>query len=235
MKAKYKIVADTLESEIRSGVYSESKKIPTEEEIGERFGVSRNTTRKAIDLLVQKGWVYQVQGSGVFVREMTEGTVVNLQNMNGLTEDFPDKKIETKVIDFKLIEANQDIADKMQCKLGTPIYFVNRLRVIDDETYSIEYSYFNKDLILYLNDEIIKKSIYNYIREDLKLTIGLVDRIFYADYVSDTDAKLLGVEKNAPAIINENKTRLANGEIFDYSRAVLNYKNVKFTLLSNLK
>lgn len=236
MKAKYKIVADTLEEEIRNGVYSENKKIPTEEEIGERFEVSRNTTRKAIDLLVQKGWVYQVQGSGVFIREMSENeNIVNIQHMNGLTKDFPDKKIETRVIDFKLIKADKEISKKMQCKIDTPIYFVNRVRLLEDEVYSIEYSYFNKDLILYLNEGIIEGSIYNYIREDLKLTIGLVDRLFYADYVSDKDAKLLGIEKNAPALVNENKAKLANGEIFDYSKSILHYKHIKFEFLSNLK
>lgn len=236
MKAKYKVVADTLEEEIRIGLYSETKKIPTEEEIGERFGVSRNTTRKAIDLLVQKGWLYQVQGSGVFIREMSESVnVVNLQNMNGLTKDFPNKKIETKVIDFKLIKANEELAQKMQCEIDTPIYFVNRVRLVEDEIYSVEYSYFNKDLILYLNEGIIASSIYNYIREDLKLVIGLVDRLFYADYISEKDANLLGVELTAPALVNESKAKLANGEIFDYSKSILHYKNTKFEFLSNLK
>lgn len=235
MKAKYKIVAETLEKEISEGMYDETKKIPTEEELGQRFEVSRNTIRKAIEILVKKGWVYQIQGSGVFVRDNLGPNMINLQNMNGLTNDFSDREIRTEVINFDLIQADKTLSEKMKCEIGTPIYFVNRLRYIDGKSYTVEYSYFNKNLILYLNEEIIRGSIYNYIREDLKLNIGLVDRIFYADYISDNDAELLGVENGAPTMVNENMAKLANGEIFDYSIAILNYKNMKFTFLSNLK
>lgn len=235
MSVKYKKVADELEKEIYQGVYNDKKKIPTEEELCQRFEVSRNTTRKAIQVLVQKGCVYQVQGSGVFVREQMNENYVNLQNMNGVTKDFPGRNVETKVVDFKLIEADEELSDKMQCNIGDPIYFVNRIRIIDGEKYAIEYSYFNKNLVLYLNEEIVRGSIYNYIREDLKLTIGIIDRFIYADYISDRDAKYLDIEKGAPALVNENKAKLNNGEIFDYSKTILNYKNIKFTFMSNLK
>lgn len=235
MSVKYKIIADTLEKEIEQGKYSDTNKMPTEAELGNRFEVSRNTIRKAIEILVKKGIAYQVQGSGAFIRESLGENFVNLQNMNGLTKDFADKTIETKVLDFKLIKADEKIANKMKCEVGTDIYFVNRLRTVDGWTYTVEYSYFNKDLILYLNKDIIKGSIYNYIREDLKLTIGLVERIFYADTLSDIDAKLLKLEKGGAALINENVAKLNTGEIFDYSVAIVNSKNVKFTFLSNLK
>lgn len=238
MQVKYKMVADILQREIDEGLYNENNRIPTEDELRNRFEVSRNTIRKAIELLVQRGRVYQVRGSGVFVRNTKKHDVYNIisiQNMNGVTKDFPHKKVRTKVLDFKLINADEELAEKMECKVGAPIYFVNRLRFLDDEVYTIEYSFFNKELILYLNEEIINGSIYGYIREDLKLNIGLVDRIFYADYISDRDAELLDLEKNAPALVNENTARLANGEIFDYSKSISNYKNVQFTFLSNLK
>lgn len=238
MRAKYKVVSDTLEKEIKEGIYDKNNKIPTEGELIKRFDVSRNTIRKAIESLVQKGCVYQIQGSGIFVRESVDTntvTTINLQDMSGVTKDFADKKVETKVVDFKLIKADKNIAQKMKCEIGTPIYFVNRVRILDGESHIVEYSYFNKDLILFLDKEIIKGSIYNYIRQDLKLTIGLVDRIIYSDYLSERDAKLLGLRKNEPALINENIVRLGNGEIFDYSKSVLNYKNIRFTFLSNLK
>ncbi len=242
MKSKYRVVADTLEEEIIKGSYNKDKKIPTEEEIGKRFEVSRNTVRKAIEYLVKKGSVYQVQGSGVFIRENehlckdnSESKIINLQNMYGLSKDCPGKNIYTKIIDFKLIEADEFLAKKIKCKLGTPIYFVNRVRIIDECIASIEYSYFNKEAIPYLNEEIIQKSIYNYITKDLNLTIGVVDRVVYAEYLSTKDASIYGFEEGSPALINENVAYLTNGQVFDYSRVVLNYKNVKFSFLANLK
>lgn len=238
MKAKYKIVADILEKEISEGVYNENEKIPTEEELGKRFEVSRNTVRKAIECLVQKGCVYQVQGSGIFLRKSIDNdniNTINIQKMNGVTNDFKNKKIETQIIEFKLIKADKNISNKMNCKIGTPIYYVNRLRLIDKNPDIMEYSYFNKELILHLNENIVKGSIYDYIRDNLKLSIGLIDRIFYGDYLTDKDRKYLRLEKKAPALICENMARLSNGEIFNYSKSVHNYKNIRFSFLANLR
>lgn len=238
MKAKYKIVADILEKEISEGVYNENEKIPTEEELGKRFEVSRNTVRKAIECLVQKGCVYQVQGSGIFLRKSIDNdniNTINIQKMNGVTNDFKNKKIETQIIEFKLIKADKNISNKMNCKIGTPIYYVNRLRLIDKNPDIMEYSYFNKELILHLNENIVKGSIYDYIRDNLKLSIGLIDRIFYGDYLTDKDRKYLRLEKKAPALICENIARLSNGEIFNYSKSVHNYKNIRFSFLANLR
>ncbi|OPJ55656.1 GntR family transcriptional regulator [Alkalithermobacter paradoxus] len=235
MAAKYRVIVDTLEKELIEGVYIETKKIPTEEELMSRFGVSRNTIRKAIEVLVSRGYLYQVQGSGIFVREAAFKGYVNLERLKGLTTDFPTNKIETKIIDFKLTHADKDLAQKMRCEEGSSVYFVNRLRMVDGKPFGVEYSYFNKAIVTYLNEEIIQKSIYDYIRYDLNLTIGFADRIIYADIISDKDAKILGLPKNSPALINDNIVFLNNGEVFDVSRTIHHYRNVKLLKLSNFR
>ncbi|MEB2589540.1 GntR family transcriptional regulator, partial [Bacillus cereus] len=45
MSAKYKQIADVLEQNIRDGLFNETKKLPTEEALMNRFEVSRNTIR----------------------------------------------------------------------------------------------------------------------------------------------------------------------------------------------
>ena len=42
--------------------------LPSERAIGDQFGVSRITVRRAIAELQQEGLLYSVQGKGVFVR-----------------------------------------------------------------------------------------------------------------------------------------------------------------------
>lgn len=237
MTVKYKMISDKLEKEILDGVYIKNNKIPTEE-IVKRFNVSRNTVRKAIDNLAKKGYVYQIQGSGVFVKNIEEDLdyeVINLQNMHGLTNDLINKSIDSKLIEFKIIKADEFLAEKMKCDINEKIYFVNRIRYVDDEIFGIEYSYYNKNVITYLDEKIALKSIYNYIMKDLKLTIGAVDRKIYADELTIKDAKIMNYKEKMPCLVNENKAYLNTGKIFDYSRTILNYKNVKFSFLSNCK
>ena len=73
MAIKYKEIADCLDKEIRDGIFNQTKKLPTEEELIKEFEVSRNTIRKAITQLVNRGYIYQVQGVACFyVRNLSQ-------------------------------------------------------------------------------------------------------------------------------------------------------------------
>ena len=52
---------------IHSGRYQPNDQLPTEHEISEQSGMSRQTVRQSIGALVQEGWLYRKQGSGTFV------------------------------------------------------------------------------------------------------------------------------------------------------------------------
>lgn len=60
-------VADWLAREIRSGRLVAGEKLPTEQELIGRFGVSRTVIREAMAALRSQGLVVSRQGSGVFV------------------------------------------------------------------------------------------------------------------------------------------------------------------------
>ncbi len=235
MAVKYKEIALSIEENINNGLYNEDKKLPTEEILMKRYNVSRNTVRKAISVLVDRGYVYQVQGSGIFIRKASKEGYITLGNMRGLTGDFASKKITTKLLELKVIKANANQAEKMRCAVGTDLYFVKRLRFLEDENFAVEYSYYNKDIIPYLNNEIVEKSIYDYILKDLKLSIGFADKIIYCEKLDKEHSILLSLDEGDPATIIEDTVFLTNGLIFDISKVVYNYKLAKMLSLANYK
>lgn len=60
----YRQVYDILFSEIGEGVYQETNMLPSEKELCGRFGIERNTVRKALQILVEQGMVERVPGCG---------------------------------------------------------------------------------------------------------------------------------------------------------------------------
>ncbi len=64
---KYKEVYQWALEGINSGVLRTGEKLPSENELSERFGLSRQTVRHAIDILVQEKLVQRVRGSGTYV------------------------------------------------------------------------------------------------------------------------------------------------------------------------
>ena len=234
MNPKYIIISNEIEDKINNGEYRFGGKLPTEEELTNLYQVSRNTIRKAIDNLTKKGYVIPIQGSGMFIRDISMEKAINLENFRGLSVDYPNSVIETTILDFEEIGANEVIANIMKCEINTPLYYVSRLRKIDGQPWVIEYSYFNREQVPYLDLDIINSSIYSYIRDTLNKQIGYVDRVIEASPLNPKDAKLLGLEIGDPALVSTNKSMFKSGEIFDYSIDVHHYKFTKFLKLSNL-
>lgn len=235
MAVKYKLIAKQIEEDIIGGKYEATKKLPTVEELMEMYDVSRSTIRQAISSLVEKGEIYQVQGSGIFIRATDRDNCINLQYMRGLSGDFERNRIKTKTIELKVISAGKELAEKMRCEEDTEIYFIKRLRFIDGEPYTVEYSYYNKEIVPYLNKEIVEKSIYRYMKDNLRLNIGFADKVIYCEPLNEDNSKLLGLKEGEGSLIIEDTVYLTNGLIFDTSKVVYNYKHARLLSLSNFK
>lgn len=67
MEPKYQTVAESLRRDIATGMYGDGDALPTEAELKDQFGVSRQTVRQAISLLENDGLVLRRRGSGTYV------------------------------------------------------------------------------------------------------------------------------------------------------------------------
>jgi GntR family transcriptional regulator, transcriptional regulator of bglA len=200
-----------------------------------KFEVSRNTIRKAINQLVNRGFIYQVQGSGMFLREKSGSDTINLGSLRGLTKDLTSKTIETKILALQVVEADEKIATQLRCEVRSKLYYIKRLRIVDKEPFSIEISYFKKEIVPYLNEDIASNSIYSYLIEDLKLNIGFADKVINSEKVDEASAALLHVNPLDPALIIENTVCLTNGTIFELSKSIFHYQKAKILNRINFK
>jgi GntR family transcriptional regulator len=65
-------VYDDLMSEIRSGDLAVDDRLPSEFELAEQYGVSRDVIRRAKEAMVGEGWLIVLQGRGTFVAHPTQ-------------------------------------------------------------------------------------------------------------------------------------------------------------------
>ncbi len=66
-RRKYQRVRDRLQAEIHAGHFAPGQPLPTEIELAQSMGISRNTVRQALGQLEEEGMVERVQGRGTFV------------------------------------------------------------------------------------------------------------------------------------------------------------------------
>jgi DNA-binding GntR family transcriptional regulator len=63
----YVQIADVIEEQIRSGDLAPGRRIPSETDIRQTFGVARETARRAVAVLRERGVVYTVPHRGTYV------------------------------------------------------------------------------------------------------------------------------------------------------------------------
>ena len=71
----YQQVANAIRAAITSRTFTPGDKLPSLNELSERYGVARMTVQQAMRVLREEGLIVSRQGSGVFVRERTERPV----------------------------------------------------------------------------------------------------------------------------------------------------------------
>ncbi|MCD7957822.1 MAG: GntR family transcriptional regulator [Lachnospiraceae bacterium] len=67
MGIKYRTLAESLKKEITNRGPLGSQKLPTEAELARTYGVSRQTVRQALSLLLHEGLIEKRQGSGTYI------------------------------------------------------------------------------------------------------------------------------------------------------------------------
>lgn len=68
-RPRHEQISDYLREKIEQGAYDIDEKLPSENELGDMFDVSRVTVRRALQTLEHEGYIYRRQGLGSFVKE----------------------------------------------------------------------------------------------------------------------------------------------------------------------
>ena len=69
MAAKYEQLASMLKSELQQILRKGGTKLATEAELSERYHMSRQTVRHALELLEEEGLIERRQGSGSYIKD----------------------------------------------------------------------------------------------------------------------------------------------------------------------
>ena len=134
-------LVENLQAEILSGKYSQGELFATEKSLVERYRISSTTVRRALQVLVQKGYLYRKAGKGTFIRRLQiEETLGPLWSFYEEMEVLG-LKATTDLLAIEVQKANRFIAQKLQLTESDPIYRIKKLLRANDEPVAIFDSY----------------------------------------------------------------------------------------------
>ncbi len=188
-------IAQDLRQEIEDGKLRPGQQLPTEAELREKYGTSRNTVRDAMKWLASRAMIDSRPGQGTFVAEHPDAFVMTL---SADTETGPgggegaaaDSEIKLRGHLARLgsprVELRQavgHIARRLEVAVGTLIVARHQPRYIDGAPWSLQTTFYPMDLVtrgaegLLVAADIPQGTI-TYLHETLGLTqVGCRDRI----------------------------------------------------------
>ncbi|MFC0558062.1 GntR family transcriptional regulator [Halalkalibacter alkalisediminis] len=230
---KYQQIANEIEKYIEEHALQQGDKLPVLETLMTHFEASKSTIIKSLDLLEKKGVVFQVRGSGIFVRRHKRKGYISLLSNQGFKKDLEDFNVTSEVIELEVRKPTEEAALNLNIEPGDDVYYVKRVRYINGQTLCLEESFYNKSIITYLNTEIVSESIFNYIRDALGLKVGFSDIYLQVDKLNGEEANYLGLPNRSPKLCVETIFHLTNGQPFDFSKITYNYQQSQFFIQAN--
>lgn len=228
----YRQIANAIREKISSGEYKVGEALPTEAQLRETFSVSRVTVRQAIKLLVENQEIESVQGSGTYVKASKVNYDIYQQSSFSEKWAHLDKVTHSDVLAFEVQPATLTIAEYLNIDEGTLVYFIKRVRFIDDTPITVEETWMPLSLFPDLTYQIMQGSKYDYIENQKHYTIVRSEQEISPILPPADTAGLLKIDPGMPIIEKKTKGFLSDGTIFEFSKNHISPVEYKFTLIA---
>ena len=219
---KYQIVYKDLEKAIHCQKYQVGDFLPTEQELVD-------TIRKALSLLVEEGLVKKIHGVGsqVISQEQVNFPVSDLTSYQELIEQ-QGLKSQTNIISLDKIIVDIILSEKTGFSRSQQVWCLIRQRIVDGCASVVDIDYLDVRLMPQLNRSIAENSIYDYLENQLHLSISHAFKEITIDNTSEQDKILIDIGKDHHVVCIRSKVYLNNGNQLQFTESRHKLEKFKF-------
>ncbi|MEH7220488.1 GntR family transcriptional regulator [Bacillus toyonensis] len=226
----YHQLIERLKDSIEKGHWTLGDKIPSENQLMEQFGVSRNTVKKAIEELVQEGILYRIQGKGTFVAKPK--LQQSLMGFYSFSKVLKEKGMNPKDIILKIeeVKPNAKIKEALQLSENVNVIEMKRLRCAEDEPYILESSFIPKHVVTDI--EQLKKvgeiSLYDLFSQQFNTVVTRANEAFEPVLIRADESEYLQTEVGRPALLLERTAYDTNGVPVEFCISIVRGDRCRF-------
>ena len=229
----YRQIAAQLRREITSGEYGRDGKLPNETDLMAKFGVARETLRRAIASLQADGLVSVVHGRGTFVRTPLLRLPSSRFNRQARQPGIGPFELacqlagipgQGEVVAVERIPADDEVAIGLDVEPGTTV--VHRKRHMHagdpDRVIQIQDGYLPADLVtgtVLAGPEKIRDGIYAAL-DSIGHPVDKSSETVSARMATPDEAKILGIRNGVPVIVITRRSYDPDRTIVEWSRVV---------------
>jgi len=193
-------VANVLREKIKNEEYEVGDILPTEMQLIKDFGVSRITMRKALDYLVNEGYIIRQRGKGTLVKKKDDVSTSMKSSFGEVKEKG--ERSKKKLLEVKMINPTKEVAELFNIERSSFVIIMKRAILVENKTVAIFDNYINPIVPITVQDDF-NNSFYKLLSEKgYAVTTGKEQ--ISATISNGEDKKIFDL-KNPVAIITRKK------------------------------
>ncbi|HJZ74458.1 MAG TPA: GntR family transcriptional regulator [Vicinamibacterales bacterium] len=217
--------------DIESGRWRPGERLPTEDELIDRFKVSKITVRHALRDLTQLGYIRREQGRGTFVQgpPLEEGP----RELKSFTSEVQGHgfRATSRVLEQGVVTATPDIAARLEVPEGEAVFRLHRLRLADGEPMGLQTAYIPMRLVPGIDKlSFTGASLYEVLASRYSLYPAGARETHQAVQVTEEAALLLRAPVGSPALAAERLTSLEDGRPLELVHSIMRGDRYKIVL-----
>ncbi|HCW34540.1 MAG TPA: trehalose operon repressor [Staphylococcus sp.] len=217
---KYMKIYQSICEKILNGEYAHLQQLPSENELTKIYSTSRETVRKALNLLQEKGYIQKLRGKGsvVIYEDVIQfpiSEMVSFQEINKrLGLDYETKVELLEVIDAKDVPVVQHA---LELRDQDKLWHVIRTRTKDDAVRIMDEDYFICQVIPQLTKEVAAESIYKFIEQEMNVEISYSNKSITFEEMTENEILYFGKLNPLYTATVRGTVYLNNAEKFQYN------------------
>lgn len=210
--------------------------LPTEKELCELYGVSRQTVRHTLKNLSEKGYLIRTAGRGTTVSyhpKITRDSSWALENYN-LEMRQHGIEPETKILSLQVISGSAFINERLGLAKHEPLIFLRRLRFTDGWPYVVAESYMPYEKLAGLELEgkaMEQESLHVIIEKKFHYFFVNANRSIEALPASAREAADLGIVQGSPVLYSETAWHVSANFVIEFVKEWYRGDRSRFTML----
>jgi GntR family transcriptional regulator len=222
-------LSKTLEGEIASGHFKQGDLFATERSLVERYGVSSTTVKRALQDLVQRGYLFRRTGKGTFVRRPSIEEPLGL--LSSFYEEMQSQGIRpgSDVLIMKPVTADPFLSEKLQIAEGAPVFLIRKLMRANDEPMAIFESYWLPEIGQILTRyDLVTEGIFHIVEGELGIQLGEAEATIEAAAPTREETRLLLLSPRTPVLTKTQVIYTSDGKPVNIVRLAYRGDRYKF-------
>jgi DNA-binding GntR family transcriptional regulator len=214
-------VSRQIEAAIEAGQLGPGDRLENEISLADRWGLSRPTMRRAIQVLVDKGLLVRRRGIGT---QVVHGRMKRPMELTSLFDDLTrsDQKPGTRVLERALVPAPAPVAERLGVATGTEVLHLERLRSARAKPLALLRNWLPAGLAPALSREALEtRGLYELMR-GTGVHLRVATQRIGARGASAPESRLLGLRRGAPLLTMERVAYDGSGGAVEFGSHAYN-------------